>query len=223
MPFFFSHKKFSYSQSGEDRIVLRVLNRLGIARPIYLDIGANDPIKNNNTYLLYSKGCSGVLIEPHFKLYKKIKKKRKRDIVLNKGVGDKDDESLTFYALSNDPLSTFSADEAKKITAAKRATIVSTKTIELITINSVIDNYFQRCPNFVSLDTESFDFQILSNFNFSKYKPEVFCVETITYSTDNTEEKRKEIFDLMLKNGYMVFADTYINTIFVYGTSWKNR
>lgn len=51
----------SYSQCGEDLLILCALKTLKIAKPTYLDIGTNHPIFKNNTYLFYNiKPAGGV-------------------------------------------------------------------------------------------------------------------------------------------------------------------
>lgn len=101
--------------------------------------------------------------------------------------------------------------------------IVNTVSVELRTINSIINEFFDGSPNFVSLDVEGLDYVILDNFDFINYRPEVFCLETLSYTEDNSERKISEIIDLMHENGYMTYADTYINTIFVDKLAWENR
>ena len=48
----------------------------------------------------------------------------------------------------------------------------------------------------------------------------VFCVETITYSDSGVGEKIKKIDNLMADRGYLKYADTYINTIYVDSRRW---
>lgn len=215
--------KKSYSQSGEDIIIRRVLRRMHVQRPKYLDIGAHHPIKLNNTYLLYKDGGTGVLIEPNPFLIKALKRKRKRDIILPYGVGTEKIEKVAFYIMSNDYLSTFSKQEADKIANEGRDYIKKEIKVSLITVEEIIQTYLQECPNFVSLDVEGLDYEILKEWDFTNCKPEVFCVETLSYTQTNTEEKRQEIFLLMQQAGYIAYADTYINAIFVNEKKWRAR
>ena len=60
-----AHANFSYSQQGEDLIILDIFRHLRLKRPSYLDIGAWEPVKSNNTYLFYRLGSRGVLVEPN--------------------------------------------------------------------------------------------------------------------------------------------------------------
>lgn len=77
----------SYAQAGEDLIVGGIFDYLNLPQPTYLDIGAYDPIKINNTYLFYTRGCRGVLVEPNPDLTVRLSTKRPRDTVLPVGIG----------------------------------------------------------------------------------------------------------------------------------------
>ena len=77
----------TYAQCGEDIIIKFLFDSLLIHRGTYMDIGANDPIKYNNTYLLYKNGWHGVNIDPQAEAINKFNKLRKRDKNLQIGVG----------------------------------------------------------------------------------------------------------------------------------------
>src|SRR5689334_8739949 len=85
--------RLSHSQQGEDLIVASMCESLRIPKPTYLDIGAADPIRDNNTYLLYEQGCRGVLVEPNPAFCRKLKSQRPGDKVLNIGVASTDQEA----------------------------------------------------------------------------------------------------------------------------------
>src|SRR5687767_14678229 len=53
----------SYSQHGEDRVILELLRTAAVDGP-YVDIGSNHPFVYNNTFLLYTNGWRGVCIDP---------------------------------------------------------------------------------------------------------------------------------------------------------------
>jgi len=220
---FRTHKKTSYSQSGEDLIVEFIFEAIKIKHPTYMDIGANHPVYMNNTYLLYSRGCSGICIEPDPTLFKALKNKRSRDNCLNIGVGLSEQKSADFYVMSTKTLNTFSKEEAERYQSYGKNRIEQVIPIPLVPINSVIAQHCTNKPNFISLDVEGMDLQILKTLDLSIWRPEVFCIETLTYTENNAEAKINEIIDYMLANGYMLYADTYINSIFVDKTKWTNR
>ena len=217
------HKKISYSQSGEDLIIDFIMSSIGIDNPSYIDIGAHHPYYLSNTALFYSRGSSGVCIEPDPALFREIKKVRKNDICLNIGVGVNKETEADFFIMSVPTLNSMSKEEAIKYESYGSITIKNKIKIQLIGLNEVIEKYCQSTPNFISMDAEGVDYEILKTFNFEKYHPDVFCIETLTYTENNTEEKIACINELMLKNNYFAYADTYINTIFLDKIIWKNR
>ncbi len=216
----------SFAQCGEDLIVNFIFeNYLKIPLPTYLDIGAHHPTHLSNTYMFYLKGSRGVCIEPDPVLFGAIKEKRRRDICLNVGIGTGDEgtSSAEFYIMTAKTLNTFSKQEAYKYQSYGTQKIESVIQIQLSPINEIVERYFGKSPDFVSLDVEGMDLQILKALDFNKYRPAVFCVETLSYVEDYTEKKNTEIIDYMRARDYLVYADTFINTIFVDWKVWRDR
>lgn len=205
----------SFSQTGEDIIIKFIFEALKIKDISYLDIGANHPYNINNTYLFYLLGFKGACVEPDPNLYKKIKRKRSDDLCLNVGIGTKNTKKGLFYIMDNPVFNTFSEDEANKLDYNGDAKIVKSIIMELININDLIKYSLAKCPDLISLDIEGLDYAIMKEFDFSLYRPKIFCIETISYSSKLNGVKSSDINDLMLLNNYRIVADTYINTIFV--------
>jgi FkbM family methyltransferase len=195
---------------------------MNISHPTYLDIGANHPSYISNTYYFYIRGSKGVCVEPNPNLYKKIKKLRPRDKVMNVGIGINEETMADFYLFPKyaDGLSTFSKEEAaywgetgmKQIGRIKYEKIIK---IPLQTINTVIRNNFKQTPDFISIDVEGLDLQILQSLDFDSYAPLVLCVETLSYDQYQTEYKREDIISFVKNKGYEIYADTHVNTIFL--------
>ena len=219
---FMKQGQYGYSQFGEDLILAHLFAQIGIKKPTYLDIGANEPRFISNTYYFYCRGSKGVLIEPNPYLFKKLKYIRSKDIVLNTGIGYSEVAEANFYIFPNavNGLNTFSEKEARhwEETGMKgRGKIAVEKVIKmpLIPINSIMQKYFEKqAPNFISLDVEGLDLEILKSLDFEKHQPEVICVETLGYDDNQQGYKLNDIIDYMLTKNYFVYADTWVNTIF---------
>ncbi len=206
----------SYSQTGEDIIIDFLIGAKKIKDFTYLDIGANQPVKFNNTYKFYEKGYKGVCIEPDPHIHAALSKKRPKDICLNIGIAGNASSGTDFYIMDNPALNTFSKEEATALEESKLGKIKRLISVPLNTVENVIDEYFiGKSPVFVNLDVEGLDEEILKTFPFNKYRPAIFCIETVHYTSDASSTKRKEIFDLMEEQGYISFADTYLNSIFI--------
>jgi FkbM family methyltransferase len=213
----------TYAQGGEDILIELGLRMAGVTNPTYLDIGTNHPIHYNNTYLLYLKGAKGVCVEPNPIFNKLIAKYRPLDKVLNIGVGISNTETLDFYILNPDVLSTFDKNDADKMVAQKTAKIGNIVKVPVLTINEIIEKNFENQPDLISIDVEGWNQQIVESFDFTKYRPKVFCIETLTFTMDYTNAKIMPIIDKLIANDYWVFGDTFINTIFVDGRIVKQR
>jgi FkbM family methyltransferase len=216
-------RKISYAQYGEDLIVGCVLSALKVRKPTYLDIGAHLPTHMNNTYLLYKKGFRGVCVEPDPVLFHKFARKRRMDVCINAGVGLASQVPAEFYVMSVPSLSTFSRGDAEQHQERGVAAIERIEKIPILDVNEIIRAHFSPGPDYVSIDVEGHEMDILRTFDFVSFRPSVFCVETLTFSIDNTERKAVEVNAFMEPLGYFSYADTYINTVFVDKAKWKNR
>lgn len=235
----------SYAQSGEDMIARAVLESLGIPRPTYLDIGAYDPIHLSNTYHFYRMGCAGVLIEPNPVFARKLKRLRPRDTVLDAGIAPSvphtGESSLApqgrrpvpkdllaaaptsdFYVMSAATLSTFSEADARELEAEGNYQIASVLQVPIVAVNDLLPRYFPEAPDFVSLDIEGLDMDILQAWDFERFRPAVLCVETISFSDNRLEVKKNvEMIEYLVSQNYRVHADTNLNTLFVDNERWN--
>ena len=213
--------KISYSQSGEDLIVQFIFNTIDISSPSYIDIGAYDAYELSNTAIFYQQGSRGINIEPNPKLFKSFLKNRNKDINLNFGVA-KSSGFLDFYIMSELTLSTFSVKQLDDY-IANGYSIKKTVKIPVITIPEIIEKYCNnKFPDFLSLDVEGLDIDILKSIDYQKSCPIVICVETISFSETGNGVKNLDIISFLENKGYIVYADTYINTIFVKKSKWIN-
>ena len=147
----------SYAQQGEDLIIARVFEHLHIANPSFIDIGAHDPIVNNNTYLFYAHGSRGVLVEPNPYYAAKLRAARPLDKVIEAGIGTSEQAQADYYVIRGDgQLNTFSKEQADDI--VKRdgpAALIKVVKMPLLDVNKVLAESFPHGgPDIFSVDTE---------------------------------------------------------------------
>ncbi|MEJ7610365.1 MAG: FkbM family methyltransferase [Ferruginibacter sp.] len=217
------HAQLNYAQFGEDLIINHFFTLRGIAAPSYLDIGANEPKFISNTFFFYEKGASGVLVEPNPILSAKLRKARPRDKVLNMGIGFEAEAEADFYVFPDyaNGLSTFSKKEAEhweKIGMKHLGKISVEKVIKvpLLPVNLILqENFPGTAPDFISLDVEGLDLDILKNMDFTLYRPWLICVETLKYDDCQNGYKDHTITEFMQSVNYSIYAETYVNTIYL--------
>ncbi len=185
------------SQSLQDLKALKLLS--GKKNGFYVEFGADDGIQNSNTYYLNKKfGWHGILAEPNPNRYLELKKNRSGDFISNALIWNEKDVEFEFTVAGQ--LSTISkfveSDFMKK--DRKLATEVKVK-LKTTDLETVLNN--ANAPkdiDFLSIDTEGSEFEILENFNFNKYIFKVICVEH-----NNNEEKINKLNNLLLNKGYV--------------------
>lgn len=214
----------SYAQSGEDILAHGILCRhLRIERPAYVDIGAHDPVRLSNTYLLYTLGCRGLLIEPDPDCVKKLRRKRRHDTVLAAGISPGCYGEAPFYRLNQPTLNTFSRQDAEDACAQGPYRIVEELRVPVVPIADAIDSKLLGRPNFLSIDAEGLDVAILDSYDFDRHAPELVCVEAAEFCENNIGPLRAEIFSILQDRGYFLYASTYLNGLFVSRKHWRER
>lgn len=214
-------QKISFSQSGEDLIVKYIFDNLGISKPSYLDVGAHHPFYISNTALFYQNGSVGINIEPDPTLFEAFVKERKNDQNLNIGISNTEDV-LDFYVISSPTLNTFSKEEADNYKNEGDYKIERVEKIKVKTLSNVLNEFCDGIfPQFLSIDAEGVDELIIKEIDFEKNFPIVICIETISFSTTGNGSKNTNLIQFIEQNGYLLYADTNINSIFVRESYWK--
>jgi hypothetical protein len=212
--------RISYSQCGEDLIVKFIFDRLNITKPTYIDIGAHHPYYLSNTAIFYEEGSIGVNIEPDVNSFKQFLDFRKKDINLNMGIG-KGFEELDFYKLSVSTLNTFSYEDALN-SERNGYKIEEVCKVGVAPLGHVIANYCDGLfPDFLNVDAEGIDEIIINQIDFNLNYPKVICIETISFSINGNGIKNTELIEYIISKGYILYADTNINSIFIRADLWK--
>ena len=211
------HSQITYAQMAEDRLIELFFSRLNIQKPSYLDIGAAHPKQLSNTYWFYLHGGRGILVEPDPDKYRLLKKIRPHDQCIPMGVGTQVETQPTadFYLMQPPGLNTFCEQTMQRYLQAGHRLRHKIRT-PLIAFNTLLAQ-FQPWPNLVSVDVEGLEDELLQTIDFQRFRPEVYCIETLRYPH---HEKNLSLKAWMHKQGYVVMADTIINTLFVPEEAW---
>ena len=215
--------KQSYSQCGEDLILEHIFGMMEIPQPTFIDIGAHHPRYLNNTYLMYTKGSRGVSVEPDPALFGEFLKHRPEDRNINVGVGLEKGEA-DFYIMTEPTLNTFIREEAENATKVHAAyTIKEVKRLKIVPLDEIVDQHLAgKYPDFLTIDIEGLDEPILRALKYGANSPKVMCVETLSFSPKGQAKKKNDLIDFLKAQGYFVYAETYINTIFEKESVWNS-
>jgi FkbM family methyltransferase len=182
-----------------------------------LDLGANHPFYFSNTALFYAEGGRGVLVEPDPFFVRLLRRMRRRDRVIQGGVHFSGEDSAEFFILDSPTLNTFSRAEMERYVSLGHH-LKKTLEVGLLDINSILAEVGDL--DFVNLDIEGLDLAVLKMIDFERFRPVCICAETITYEKKQEPKKQHVITELMRERGYMLYADTFINSIYVDRSRW---
>ena len=211
--------RHSQSQSGEDVIIAYILSMLGIPEKncSYLDLGANHAKKLSNTYYFYGQGARGVLVEANPVLIPELKLYREEDRILNCCISDREGETIDFYVLNGDGLSTPDKARAEEVIAQNPALRIDRVVpVKTMSVNRILEENFEEAPVYMNIDIEGDDLKILSSIDWEKWRPLIVTAETIPYQPNLVVgEKDGEIVRFMESIDYTEYAFTGINSIFL--------
>jgi len=193
----------SYSQIGQDLEVLKFYNNK--LDGFFVEIGASDGINLSNTYLLEKKyNWKGICVEPIPKNFELLCKNRPNSFCCDNAVYKESDKNVIFdIANSYDLLSGISEKiicHKSKVDYNKTQIIVKT-----ITFNDLLEKY--DAPLFIdylSLDTEGSELEILQSVDLQKYTFGLIDVEH-----NYVEPIRTQIKELLTSNGYEYIKQNY--------------
>ena len=187
----------SRSQLGQDLEVVKFYNKK--EGGFFIEIGASDGMNLSNTHLLEMQyKWKGICCEPIPSNFEKLVKNRPNSVCYNEAVYNQSGLTLTFHIANNFDLLSGISDHIDKYKSSVDAnkTVIQVQTISLL---DVLDK--ANAPSFIeymSLDTEGSEFEILKNFDFGKYTFGLIDVEH-----NFIEPRRTEIKNLLLSNGYI--------------------
>lgn len=202
-----------YSQDGEDLVLDRLLE--GQQSGFFVDVGAHHPVRFSNTYLFYRRGWRGINIDAQPGSMKKFRKVRPRDINIECGVAGESGR-LLYYRFNEPALNTFEAAEAE-LKNRPPYKLLDQIEVEVQRLDVLLARHLPagQSIDFMSVDVEGKDYEVLSSNDWTLYRPTYVLAETL--HTDMVDLSSSPIVALMSGVGYRPIAKVYNTTFFKRG------
>ena len=171
----------SYSQFGEDSIVLSLLKK---EKGVYVDVGAYHPTLYSNTYALYRRGWHGLTIDPNKSMVALQKLVRPRDTSVVAAIGESG--TGTYYRYSDGAFNTFDKAEADTRTRNTYLNLLGRDIVPFHPLRDILKDQKITSIDFLTIDVEGKDLEVLQSHDWA-IPTTVIAVEDETFVADTPD------------------------------------
>ena len=163
----------------------------------FVDFGATDGIEFSNSYILEKEyKWKGILCEPSKGWHEKLTVNRPNAIIDKRCVWKKSGENIDFRECHSNTLSTIEDFKNCDTHSKERQHGVNYQVSSVTLTDLLKEHSAPHDIDYLSIDTEGSEYDILAYHDFDKYSFKVITCE------HNFTSKRNEIFRLLLSKGY---------------------
>ena len=201
------------SQFGEDKFLFNLFEKNYNGK--YLDVGCFHPTKHNNTSLFYKNGWQGINIDLNPLTIDLFNFMRSNDTNINTAISSEESEKTLFFLSENNTQNTLSENQLlflKKHHNLRDDEIIKKKIKTRRLDNILEENNFHNI-DFMNLDVEGHELEVLKTINFKKTKLKYVCIEMINHN-DLSIKNSDQILELLETNKFEQIKKFDFNYIF---------
>ena len=176
-----------------------------IKKGTYVDIGCYHPFKESHTALLYKKGWSGVNIDISKESVSLFKIFRPADLNLNIGLSLKNGKQKAYFEKNISTVSSLDKSHIKNI-GRKNKFI---RNINVFTLKKIRELYKIKQIDFLKMDCESLDNEIILKSDFQTLNCKFLCVELLPQEVYGWEFKEPKLKQKNYYKNYFIKSELY--------------
>lgn len=205
------HVHLSYSQDGEDMVLRRFFGAQ--ENGFYVDVGAHHPFRFSNTCYFHRFGWHGINIDADPDAIAAFARHRPTDTNLCLGVGSQPGH-LTFYRFNEPALNTFDAELAASRTQGGSYRVIESREVPVRSLADILANNLPSGQqiDFMSIDVEGMDADVLSSNDWSRFRPRFLLVEALRVRFADLNDDA--VVRIAKSHGYEIGAKTANTVIF---------
>lgn len=200
----------SYSSYGEDIILNHIFKNQ--SEGFYVDVGCFHPEWFSNTKRLFDGGWTGINIDPNAETIHLFNQSRPNDINLPLAVSDEDGFGEYYKFLEIDIVgggSGNSLSQERKLKYEKEGLNATTTVVQIRTLRSILGEHARaRKIDFMNIDAEGFDLQVLKSNDWNEWRPKIIAVEIWGDLIDYEAPNLNETYRFLREKNYMAFSST---------------
>lgn len=165
-----------YALKGEDLLLAHALDDIAPQFGFYIDVGANDPVRESVTKILYDKGWHGINVEPSPYWYERLVADRHRDVNIHAAASD-GEGSVTLFDDRQGGLGTSIEEYANRHRSLRNLEMIPV-TVPTLSLTSICEQ--EAVPDtihFLKIDVEGFEERVIRGMDFTRFRPWILCIE----------------------------------------------
>jgi FkbM family methyltransferase len=201
------------SQFGEEKFILDFFDKKYKGK--FLDIGCFHPTRHNNTYSMYKRGWHGINIDLNPLTIELFNFARAKDININAAISDNEEIKKLYFV---DELNTQNTLEANHLSFLKnhhnlKEEEISQQEIKTKRLDRILEDHNLKNIDFMNIDVEGHELNILNSIDFLKYKIKFICIEMIDHN-DQAKLVNKKLNEILERNDYVLAKKIDFNFIY---------
>lgn len=185
----------SYGQFGEDAVIQWLLEKN--TNKTYVDVGTYHPVLYSNTYALYTKGWSGLVVDPNNALSPLYRLLRPRDVFVPAAIGSTG--VGIYYSFSDGAYNTFDTELAEKRAALSWLRLVEKVEVPLKPLSQLLSENSIAEIGLLSVDVEGRDLEVLKSHNWA-IRPNIIAIEDENFNPD--EPRSSAVYEYLRERKY---------------------
>ena len=177
-----------------------------VSSGIFVDVGANDPFIESQSYHLEKLGWHGLLIEPLPNMCELLRQNR-TGVVVPYACSSKDNHKKILPLISFGVCSTLESKLIHTNKVKQEVIYIETRTLDsILEENNIKENF-----DLISIDVEGHEIELFKGFDIRRWRPKLVLLE------DHVTTQDKHRF--MISNGYQFLLRTGLNTWYVHNAN----
>lgn len=181
----------------------------------FVDLGCFHPTRDNNTFQFYKKKWKGINVDLNPITIELFNFYRSNDININCAISDKKTLKKMYFVDDFSPLNTLDINHLKflKKNFLFKNKDFKEKKIKTENINNILKKHKFDKVDFLNIDLEGLEYEVIKSINFKKYKIKLICVEILDHNK-LSKNKSKKILGILKKNDFKFLKKIGVNSIF---------
>jgi FkbM family methyltransferase len=164
---------------------------------VFVEVGANEPQPGSQTWFLEERGWHGFLVEPLSRFYERLRQARPQSRVFQVAWGGPGHPKEMPLYVAESPSKT---SLVKNLIEASTK-CVQTEMVKMMTLDAVLEEAGNPCVDFVSIDVEGMQLDVLRGFTLSHHQPALLLIEDHLHHLKVHRHLKRQGYRLVTRTG----------------------